>query len=281
MLEYFSGVAAGWRKYRKARSYYWDQITSSMGFYIHPESSVLEIGCATGETIAQLPGRRKVGIDFCPELIEQAREAHPDVEFHVMDAEDIQLDEQFDVVVMSNLVGFLGDIENVLRQVRKVCHAKTRLIITTYNRLGEPMISFAEAIGIKRRSPEQNWISVADMKNLLYLAGFETYMTYGSMLIPYRVPLLAWLLNKWFSNTLLAQGLDMNKFFYARPVPVEEGWEKRYSVSVVIPARNESGNIRAALERTPEMGSHTEIIFVEGNSTDDTWETILKEPAGS
>ena len=278
-LEYFSAVAAGWRKYRRNRSYYWDQITASIGFYIHPDSSVLEIGCATGETIAQLPGRRKVGIDFCPELIEQAREAHPEIEFHVMDAEDIRLQEQFDVVVLSNLVGFLDDIENVLRQVRKVCHERTRLIVTSYNRLWEPLIAFAETLGIKRPSPEQNWISAADMQNLLYLAGFETYRSYGGMLIPYNIPLLAPLANKWFANTLLAQGMDINKYFYARPVPQEGDWERRYSVSVVIPARNESGNIRAALERTPEMGSHTEIIFVEGNSTDDTWDVIQKEAA--
>jgi len=46
------------------------------------------------------------------------------------------------------------------------------------------------------------------------------------------------------------------------------------TVSVVIPARNEAGNIEAAVLRTPEMGSGTELIFVEGNSSDDTWEKI-------
>ena len=272
--DYFSAVAPKWRDYRRGRSYYWDQITSSIAFYVHPDSSVLEIGCATGETIAQIAAARKVGIDFCPELIEQAAQAHPDIEFHVMDAEDIQLQEKFDVVIMSNLVGFLGDIENALRQVRKVCHPRTRLIVTTYNRLWEPLIALAEAIGIKRPSPEQNWISAADMMNLLYLAGFETYRSYAGMLIPFDIPLLAPLANKWLANTLLAQQLDINKFFYARLVPEEDQWQRRYSVSVIIPARNESGNILPALQRTPDMGSHTEIIFVEGNSTDDTWQTL-------
>ena len=51
------------------------------------------------------------------------------------------------------------------------------------------------------------------------------------------------------------------------------------SVSVIIPARNEKGNIEALIQRTPRMGKHTEIIFVEGNSTDDTWGEIQRQGA--
>ena len=278
--EYFSSVAGEWRRYRKNRSYYWNQISQFVSFYVHPDSSVLEIGCATGETIAQMPGRRKVGIDFCPELISQAREAWPEVEFHVMAAEEITLEEKFDVVLLSNVIGYLDDIEVVLDQVRRVCHEKTRIIITSYNRLWEPLIKFAESIGVKRRTPEQSWLSKNDLTNLLYLSGFETYRSNSSMLMPFNIPILSTILNRFVSHMPLMGALSLNDYIFARPM-AEDGersreWEKRYSVSVVIPARNESGNIRAAVERVPEMGSHTEIIFVEGNSTDDTWDVILQ-----
>jgi hypothetical protein len=45
-------------------------------------------------------------------------------------------------------------------------------------------------------------------------------------------------------------------------------------VSVIVPARNESGNIDAIFERTPEMGRGTELVLVEGHSTDDTYAAI-------
>jgi len=45
-------------------------------------------------------------------------------------------------------------------------------------------------------------------------------------------------------------------------------------VSVVVPARNEAGNIPKIIERTPVMGAETELIFVEGGSKDDTRGTI-------
>ena len=230
-----------------------------------------------------MPARRRVGIDFCDELIVQAREDHPEVEFHAMAAEDITLDEKFDVVIMSNLIGYLDDIELVLNQVRKLCHRRTRVIITSYNRFWEPFIGFAEAVGIKRKSPEQNWLSKSDLRNLLYLTGFEVYRTNSCMLMPFGVPLLAPFLNRFVSHLPLMGALSLNGYVFARPMPedetVSDDWRTRHSVSVVIPARNESGNIRAAVERVPDMGCHTEIIFVEGNSTDDTWEEILRVKA--
>ena len=277
MKEYFEKAAAGWQKYRRRRSYYWNSITDYVGYYIHPDNSVLEIGCGTGELIASVNGSHKVGIDFCESLIAQAREAHPDgVDFYVMDAENITLDEKFDVIVLSNLVGFLDDIEKVLREIRKVCHERTRVIVTSYNRLWEPMIRFAEFIHIKRRTPQQNWISRDDLCNMLYLSGFETYRFNSNMLCPVYIPLISTLMNKVISHLPLMGALSLNNYSFARPAPEDGDWQKRYSVSVVVPARNESGNIRAAVERVPDMGSHTEIIFVEGNSTDDTWDEIQR-----
>lgn len=274
MLEYFNNAAEGWLKYRRNRSYYWDSITDYCNYFIHPQNSVLEVGCGTGDLIGRVNGTRKVGIDFCEPLIAQAKSLQPDVEFHVMDARNISLDEKFDVVVLSNLTGFVDDIEVVFNQVRSVSHEKTRVIVTSYNRLWEPMIRFAEFIGIKRKTPQQNWLSIADLKNLLYLAGFETYRANSSMLIPFNIPLISPLFNRIFSHLPIFSIFSLNNYLFARPLPVEDGWEKKYSVSVLVPARNESGNIRQAVERIPDMGSHTEIIFVEGNSTDDTWQTI-------
>ncbi|MGN0029874.1 MAG: glycosyltransferase [Marinilabiliaceae bacterium] len=280
---YFTSLAPSWARYRSHRAYYWRQITSFVSFYMNPGQSVLEIGCAAGDLIAGVPGARKVGVDFCPELIAQAQGAHPDVEFHVMDAEDLTLDEKFDVILLSNLVGYLDDVELVLDQVARLCHRQTRVIITSYNKMWEPLISFAELIGIKRKGPEQNWLSKDDVTNLLSLTGFETYRTNSCMLMPFNVPLLAPLFNRIVSHLPLMGYLSLNDYIFARPAPEDmqasDGWRTRYSVSVVIPARNESGNIRAAVERVPDMGCHTEIIFVEGNSTDDTWDEINRVAA--
>ncbi len=276
MLQYFTNAAKGWRKYRSRRAYYWDSITNYCNYFIHPDDSVLEVGCGTGELIGKVNGKNKVGIDFCEALISQAVEAQPNVEFHVMDAENITLSSTFDVVIISNLIGFIDDVELVFNQIRKVCTPRTRVIVTSYSRLWEPLICFAEAIGIKRRTPAQNWISRRDLINLLYLSGFETYRANSSMLVPFNIPIVAPLCNRILSHLPIFSWFNINNYIFARPMPTEADWEKKYSVTVLVPARNESGNIRAAVERIPDMGNHTEIIFVEGNSTDDTWQTICQ-----
>lgn len=49
------------------------------------------------------------------------------------------------------------------------------------------------------------------------------------------------------------------------------------SISIVIPARNEAGNIENGLKQLPDMdGVKVEIIFVEGNSSDNTWDEIQR-----
>jgi glycosyltransferase involved in cell wall biosynthesis len=112
-----------------------------------------------------------------------------------------------------------------------------------------------------------------DIKNLLYLAGFDVYKQNRQMLIPFRIPLISYLFNTIISRLPLINHLALNQYTMAKKMPVSKA-EPTKSVSIVIPARNESGNIENALLRMPKFASHLEIIFVEGNSTDDTWEKI-------
>ncbi|WP_430815736.1 glycosyltransferase [Carboxylicivirga sp. RSCT41] len=274
---YFESRAGNWIKYRKRRSYYWDSITRYCNYYIHKDSSVLEIGCGSGELLAAVKGKNKTGIDFCEPIINQAKVQFPDIRFELMEAENINLEEKYDVIILSNLIGVIDDIEHVFKELKKVCHEQTRIIVTYYNRIWEPIIRFAELLGIKKRTPEQNWLSTGDIANLLYLSDFDAYKKNRSMLIPYRIPLVSWLMNRFISRLPFFQLFGLNQFVFARPFPPrlkQEEVDERYSVSVVVPARNESGNIEKAILHTPQMGKFTELIFVEGNSTDDTWETI-------
>ncbi len=275
--QYWDDFAHKWVKYRKKRAYYWNSISKYCNYFIHPESNILEIGCGSGDLLNTIKGKSKTGIDFSPNMIDIAKQQFPDIQFHEMAAEEISLEEKFDAIVLSNTIGVLPDIELVFQQLHKVCHEKTRIIVTYYNRLWEPIIRFAEAIRIKRKSPKQNWLSSHDIINLLYLAGFETYKKNRSMFIPYNIPLISAFANRVVSRLPLLNNLGLNQFVFARPIPktLSQGeLQNKYSTTVVIPARNESGNIEQAILRLPKFGKHTEIIFVEGNSTDDTWEKI-------
>jgi glycosyltransferase involved in cell wall biosynthesis len=83
------------------------------------------------------------------------------------------------------------------------------------------------------------------------------------------------LFNRWLAP--LASWFCLTVFCVARPVRPAPPQPR--TVSVIIPARNEAGNIEAAVLRTPTLGAGTELIFVEGHSRDNTWAEIQRVAA--
>jgi len=138
---HFEQLAAQYARYKKRFSYYWNDIIHYCNYFIHPEDSVIEIGCGNGDALSKLKGSRKVGIDFSPAMIQIAKETHPSLTFHQMDAADITLDEKFDVVILSNAIGYFDNVEDVMLSMRAICHDRTKIIITYYNQFWEPLIN--------------------------------------------------------------------------------------------------------------------------------------------
>lgn len=266
------------RKKRGISAYYWNEITNYSKYFSHEDSKVLEIGCGCGDLLAGIEGSRKVGIDFSEEMIAWAKEKHAgkNIEFTVMDANNITFNEKFDLVIISNLIGFVDDIQNVFEQVKKVCHPNTKVIVQFYNSLWEPVIKFAELIGLKKKTPLQNWLNSRDINNLLFVSGFDVYRNSKRLIFPFFFPILSFILNKYLAKFPIFRFFSLNIYSFAKPLSEnnEETYSNKYSTTVVIPARNESGNIENAITRLPKFGKHVEIIFIEGNSTDDTWEKI-------
>jgi hypothetical protein len=193
-----------------------------------------------------------------------------------MDAENITITDKYDVIILSHVIGYFENIQNVLSSLHPLCHAQTKIFIGYYSRLWEPILKLGEKLGIKNKVPQQNWLSRMDIENLLYLSGFETFRTNMRVIFPINIPLLSSFLNKYVAKLPLINNTCLNQFLIARPNPLPNPneVENQYSTTIVIPARNESGNIEDAILRLPKFGKHQEIIFIEGNSSDDTWQKI-------
>lgn len=276
-LQYFNELARK-RKERRFSAYYWNEITHYINYFSHEDSSVLEIGCGRGDLLASIEGRDKTGIDFSEEHISWARERHSGkgIEFLVMDANNITLDRKYDLIILSNVIGFIQDIQHVFEEIKKVCHPNTKVIVQYYNSLWEPVIKFAELTGLKQKTPTQNWLSTRDINNLLYISGYDTFRNSKRLIFPFYIPLLSILLNRYLAKFPIFRFFGLNIYSFAKPAAEtdEAEYRDKYSTTVVIPARNESGNIENAILRLPKFGRHVEIIFIEGNSTDDTWQKI-------
>ena len=261
---------------RELERHYHELLRAHYAFLVPPGARVLEVGCGLGDLLAAVRPARGVGIDFSPAMVEQARRRHPGLEFQVASAEEFICKEKFDYLLLSDLVNDLTDVQLVLTRLRGASHANTRLVLNCFSNLWRPVLAVAQALGEKSPNPAQNWLATADMVNLLQLAGWEVIQTDPRILWPMRTPLLGTLLNRWVAP--IFNWFCLTSFLIARPRPQPRA-EEQFRCTVVIPARNEAGNIEAAVQRTPELGLGTEIIFVEGHSSDDTWGQIQRVKA--
>lgn len=260
-------------RWKLKNRYYYEEVERIVRFHVPRGASVLEIGCGTGDLLAALAPSRGVGIDISEKTLKIARSKHPDLTFLAGDAEEIPLSESFDYILLSDLIGYLDDVQRAFEQLKKVCSPQTRVILTYFNYLWEPLLRAGERLGFKRPQPDQNWLSLADLQNLLSLAGFQTVSMGYKVLLPVQIPLLSPLCNRVLANLPLLRKLCLVETIISRPAPIPVE-EETVSCSVVVPARNERGNVESAVRRIPPMGRHTEIIFVEGNSGDGTAEEI-------
>lgn len=271
-MKHWDAVAIKSDHWQGMGRWYHRRIEQVYKFIVPPNKSILEIGCGLGNLLASLQPSRGVGVDFSSEMIERAKASYPHLQFIQADAHDLsQIKEIFDVVILSDTINDLWDVQLVLEKIALLCHAHTRLIINFYSHLWQLPLSIAQSLNLASPTLEQNWLTREDIKGMLRLAGFEVIHAMQEVLWPLPLGGLA---NRFLVHFVPFNMLALTNIFTARPFTKRTTTSK---VSVIVPARNESGNIKAIFERTPKMGSETELVFVEGHSKDNTYETIQQE----
>lgn len=282
------------QKYQSERQSHWDRIAikrdswRGMGkwyhkrikevyrFLVNPDQRILELGSGTGDLLANLNPEKGMGVDFSTEMIARARKAHPLLDFVQADAHDLSaVKGEFDIIILSDLVNELWDVHEVLAQLKEFCTPRTRVIINSYSRVWEFPLYITECLNLATPTLAQNWLTPHDISNMLNLAGFEVIRSWQEVLWP--LPLGSFI-NKFLVRLWPLREFALANFLVARPQL--ESSVKKPSVSVIVPARNEAGNIKEIFERVPKIGRGTELVFVEGHSHDDTFDTIEKEIAG-
>ncbi len=273
LIEYYNRTAGSRDKWKRRNRLYHKTIRKYYLFTIPENRTVAEIGCGTGDLLHDVKPSRGLGIDFSQEMIRIARGKYPELEFRLADAEDMDIDEKFDYIIISDLLSSLIDIQAALRNIRKMCHDKTRLVFSSFNFLWEPVLRMGEFFRLRQKQPCQNWLSITDIENLLYLEGYESVKLERKLLLPKYIPIIGFIFNRILGDLPVVNHLDLIHFLTAKTLIHNR---EEYSVSIVIPARNEKGNIENAILRTPVFGTHQQFIYVEGNSEDNTYEEMIR-----
>lgn len=275
---YFDSTADRRLTWKNRNRFYHRSLEKYFSFIIPAGSRVLEVGCGTGDLLMAVKPSFGVGIDFSGKMTEIAKSRYPELHFRCFDIEEdsfiVDLDhanQTFDYIILSDLLHVLWDVQQVLHNLNRFCHPGTRIIISNYNFIWEPLLRLMEFLHLKQQSPNSNWLSHYDIFNLLELENFSVITNYRKILFPKYVPVFNFIFNRVLVNLPIINSLGLVNFIVARPKEVKRDDLK---VSVIIPARNEKGNINNAIMRTPVFGKSQEFIFVEGHSSDGTWEEM-------
>ena len=284
-LEYRNARLAHWEKVNIEQplpwsAYYRERLILAYSHLVYPHSSVLELGCGNGDLLASLNPTQGVGVDFSLSAITEATARYPKLEFVQCDVHSIDLGKRsFDFIIVSELVNDAWDVQQILDNIKNYCSPRTRIIFNFYSHLWNIPLTMAEKLNMATPRLAQNWLAHQDMKNLLEISGYQPLRSWSEIILPLKIPALSNFFNRYLAKLFPFRHLSLANFLVARPLipPVE----LTPIVSVVIAARNESGHIDELLARIPEMGSGTEIIFIEGNSTDDTFFAIERAIAAN
>lgn len=265
--------------WRNRNLYYYEDLEKFYRFWVQPDSEVLEVGSGLGYLLDATNPKSGLGFDVNSIAVEKAREKFPNLEFQVEDAEAFIPSQTFNYVLLANTVSYIHNLQKAFHNIHKVCQPETRLLLTFHNPAWEIILKLATAIGQRMPLPTLNWLSFEDIENILNITGFEVISSGKRFLFPKRFPLLSWFFNKILAPLPGFQSLCLTEYIIARIQPNyidTQNNVRQLTCSVIIPARNEAGNIESCITRMPKLGKHTEIIFVEGHSTDETWSEIQR-----
>ena len=244
-------------------------------------SNILELGCGVGDLLAALRPAIGVGIDFSGEMVKKAASKHPELSFLQRDVHEIEaLNQKFDYIILSDLVNELWDVQDVFSGIRGLCTDRTRIIINSYSRAWEFPLWLTKILNLASPVINQNWLTNTDLINLLKLSGFEPIRTWQEILLPLNLPLLAPFLNRFLVRLWPINHFALTNFLVARKQPEIEDYREPTPISVIVPARNEAGNIHHVFDNLPDFGTKIELVFVEGGSSDDTYAVIEEQIRG-
>jgi SAM-dependent methyltransferase len=257
-----------------ARDFLADDLKQALTRLVPPDASVLEVGSGSGDLLAALPNAVRTGVDARPEAVAAARKRHPDIRFEEAEAPALGALPRFDAIICDRLCHCVLDVRALLASLAERLTDDGRLFLTAFNYLWELPVRLSETLGWKLPAPTSNWLSESDFRNLFEMCGLEVVRFEDRLMLPLDVPVVGTALNRYMVKLPGLELLSIYRVYVlrrrAKPLPARPP----ATVTVVVPARNEAGNVDGAITRTPVMGAGTELIFVEGGSSDGTWERI-------
>ena len=262
---------------RKGRTFHTEDL-KFLKEIIPEKSNILELGCGNGQLLASLKPNYGLGVDFSKKLIKEAKKKYHKLNFVETDIEKLSKTignkTKFDFVIICDTIGYLEDITDTLDSLHCFFNEDTRLIVSYYSPFWAPLLNLATLLKLKMVNINSTLLGTSDIFNFLDNSHYQTVRIDRKILMPFYFFGIERLVNRYVAPLPLLSNLCLRHYNISRSLKVIN--IKKKSASVIIPCKNERGNVVSAIKRLPRFTDDIEVIFVEGNSSDGTWKEINK-----
>ena len=277
--DFFNSSEMNREKWLKKGKTFHDEDIRFLKEIIPEKSNILELGCGNGHLLSSLKPNYGLGVDFSKKLVKEAKARYRGLNFIEADIENLpsSLDNKikFDFIIICDTIGYLEDITKTLDNLHKYLNEDTRLIISYYSPLWLPFLNLATLFKLKMSNINSTLLGTSDVFNFLESSQYQTVRIDRKILIPFSLFGLERIINRYIAPLPLFSSICLRHYNISRSLKVIDKSQKK-SASIIIPCKNERGNIGNAIKRIPKFADKMEVIFVEGNSSDGTWEEIKK-----
>ena len=188
--------------------------------------------------------------------------------------ENLQFDNKsFDLIIVSDIFEISDDIYNFLSNLKKILNPNGKILLTSINPKWNFILKFAELIKLKRSTKINSYIHPKKISNIFFSQGFEVIKTYNKQIFPFKLLGIGTILNLFFESILGFFNIGIITYFLYQSKQVNG---TNFSKSIIIPAKNEEGNLEELVNRIPVFKESYELIIVCGPSKDNTYQKAVE-----
>ena len=180
----------------------------------------------------------------------------------------------YDIVIVTDLFELSDDIYNFLIEINRILSNEGKILITSINPKWNMFLSFFEVFKLKQFSGKRNYINPKKINNIAKSTGLELILTNSRQIFPFKLFGIGNFINKIFEVMFSYFGLGIQMYSVFRKIT---NIKSSKSKSIIIPAKNEEGNLEELISRLPkQIYSESEIIIICGPSKDGTLSKALE-----
>jgi len=188
------------------------------------------------------------------------------LEIEKIEAENLIIDKKYDVIILTDIVEVHPDIFNFFKLLSKFLNDNGKLVITSFNSKYKIIIKILERLKLKDKTLKYSYIHNDKINNIISGNGFDYINSFSKQILPFKLFGLGTLLNRILESLFFLFNLGIKTYSIYRLKGKEF---QNYKKTIIIPAKNEEGNLENIIDRIPKVEKY-EIIIPCGISEDNT-----------